>query len=190
MCSIRMWAGFVAAMAVVTTNVTAWAALPNDRTITYAIHETPTDPLSAVVFIVRLDASAVVAGVDEDSIGWDITSATFTQPDAGGDTVWTVVDPALGTPDGLWWVDHADIHKPTLGEFVLPPALVGTANPADPLDDDLEYDLVGVSYPGRLPYNVTARLDYTFALAAEPETPIEDGQEDPVDVDDDNTGST
>ncbi len=157
-------------------------ALPPDRTITYEIHDIPTDPQSDVTFILDLDISAVVATVEGDAIGWDITAAVFTQPGGTGSTIWSIADPYVDTPSGLWWVDHADINRPSLAEFIFPPSLVGTAEPDDPQDDDLNYDLVGVEYQGTPPYTVTSGLDYSFALAAEPEKPIKDGNDEPTDV--------
>lgn len=160
-------------------------ALPADRTILYQIHETPTNPESPVVFKIELEISAVMADPEEDTIGWEVTEAVFTIVDTGGDIVWSIAEPDVDTPDGLWWVEHADVTKPVQSEFVLAPPLAGTADPDDPQDDDLLYDFVGAEFQGTPPYQTTGAMYYTFAMAADPEEPVEDGDpREPVDVPD------
>ncbi|MEE9296951.1 MAG: hypothetical protein V3W34_18560 [Phycisphaerae bacterium] len=166
-----------------TTYTAANAVLPDDQTVEYRIHETPTDPKSAVVFVVRLELTA------EDSagyeVGWEITTAQFRQPGTP-DTTWTEDYPYVDTTDGLWWVKHADPEAPEASEFVLPPWLLSTATADDPQDDDLDYDLEGVAYslpppPGEPPYENTAALDYSFTLAQQ-EILLVEGDDEPVDA--------
>lgn len=171
----------IVGMVVGTTYTAARAELPDDQIVEYRVHETPTNPESAVVFAVRLELRAVDS--DANGVGWEITTAKFRQPD----TTWTEDSPYIDSPDGLWWVDHADPNAPEESEFVLPPLLVGTATADDPLDDDLDYDLEGVEYsppPGEPPYENTGALDYSFTLAHE-EDPLEEGDDEPVEVPDD-----
>ncbi len=157
--------------------------LPPDQVITYDIHDDPTDPESRVVFSVRLQLEA--ADSNATQVGWDITVIKFKQINPGPDTMWSKRDPL----SGLWWVDHADTENPVLEEFTEPPHLEGTADPLDPSDPDLDYDLQGVAAPPPVPpeeppYFVTTILDFIFWLVGEPEPEVE-GDDMPVDTDDD-----
>ncbi len=168
------------------------AALPDEQIIEYRVHEIPTDPESTVVFVVRLELTA--ADSDGNEIGWEITTAEFRQPGSGGDTIWAENSPYVDTADGLWWIEHADPEAPEESEFVLPPWLAGIATADNPQDDDLDYDLEGVEYsppplPGDPPYENTAALDYSFTLSQE-EEPLEEGDDEPVDVPPDDPPST
>lgn len=162
----------------------ARAQLPPDQSIEYVIRQTPTDPESTIVFLVRLELTAMDS--DATGVGWEIGSAEFRQPGTGGasDTVWSDILPAVDSPDGLWWVDHADNRVPQESEFVLPPWLMGTAPADDPANDDLDYDFEGVTYtppPAGAPFENTGALDYSFTLAAAQE-PVEEGDDEPVEV--------
>lgn len=158
--------------------------LPPDETITYEIHEDPQDPESRVIFVVKLALEAEDS--DSSSVGWRIAMAKFRKVEQGPDTDWIIEDPYVPTADGLWWVEHADIDAPALDEFTEPPHLSGTADPMDPSDPDLDYDLQGVSYvppepPEEPPYFVTTILDYIFWMVGEPEPEVE-GDEEPADT--------
>jgi len=164
---------------------TANAVLPDDRWVALRVHETPNDPESALVFVVWLELTAMDS--DGDDVGWDIITAKFIQPGTP-DTTWTDNSPYVDTADGLWWIEHADHEAPLDSEFVLPPWLAGTATADDPLDDDLDYDFAGVTYtapspPGEPPYANTGALDYSFTLTLE-QTPMEEGEDEPVDIPD------
>ena len=116
-----------------------------------------------------------------------ILCSHFGRPNGGPDTVWTQADPNVPTPDGLWWISHADGAHPQASEFVLPPYLVGTATAADPNDADLEYDFGGVKYtppepPESPPYTVTMASDYTLRRVGE-QTPIATALADPTETD-------
>ena len=168
--------------------VAAANAVPNEQTISFEIYETPTDPDSDVVFAVELslefDNYFEFGEGPNGSVGWEITNAKFILPDSGGDIVWNEAYPDVA----IWWVSHADVHNPAIAEFVEPPLVSGTATPVDQNEDDLDYDFEGEVYsppapPGEPPHEVTGSLTYTFQRALEPE-PIEEADDEPVDVDD------
>jgi hypothetical protein len=156
-------------------------------TARYGIHETPADPNSPLAFLITLSLAASAG--DCTATGWTITTLEIRQldPNGGSDTVWTQADPNVPTPDGLWWVVHADVASPQASEFVLPPHLIGTATAVDPNDANLEYDFVGVAYtppaaPESPPYAVTAAT--TFALRGEgAQPPIAIGEAEPTETD-------
>ena len=108
-------------------------------------------------------------------------------PNGGPDKVWIQQDPEVSTPDGRWWVDHADVWSPQSSEFTRVPHLEGVATAQDPNDADLEYELEGSEYippspPGSPPYAVTAALDSKLQLVNE-STPLEEGSDEPADGD-------
>ncbi|MCG8405966.1 MAG: hypothetical protein MI923_12290 [Phycisphaerales bacterium] len=152
-------------------------ALPPDQSLEYSIYDG-----NVLVFQFRLFLSSKESGSGE--VGWNIDKAEFHQPGTnGGD--WVKDNPTVDTPDGLWWVDHADVQKPEISEFCLPPLLEGLATSEDPADDDLDYSLEGRSYtppPEGKPFNITVALDYIFQRvgAAQPE---ESGDDEPAELD-------
>lgn len=162
-------------------------ALPDDRWAEYTVYETPNDPQSDVVFIVRLHLVAdqqINGEGTAGSIGWEVTGMDFTQPGTPSDTLWTEDSPSVDTPDGLWWVDHADLSNPDTAEFALPPSLVGTATADDPADEDLDYDLAGEEYtppaaPGEPPHEVTGSLTFDSYLATS-QAAVEEGDDEPI----------
>ena len=177
-CTMVLWAAVVSG---------AQAADPVTQDVFYKIHDDPDDPNSTVTFTIMLCLKK--AETDGNSIGWDITGIRFRQPGEIGSAsaVWIDSDPNVPTGDGLWWVEHADPDDPQLGEFDLPPHLVGTAMAADPDDDDLEYDFEGVSYTppaGGAPWDNTAGLNYGFTIEGESGGPGSSTDE-PVEVEDD-----
>ena len=161
-------------------------AVPNSLEVSFWIHDDPSDPESDVTFKIKL--ALTESDSDGDSIGWDVTSIEFRQIHASGpDTVWVESSPSVPTGDGLWWVTHADPTDPQTDEFVMPPNLSGTAVAQDSKDDDLDYDFEGVTYtppppPGEPPYEVTAGMDYYFALALWPPIIIITDDDVPVEV--------
>lgn len=89
----------------------AWA-LPADRTISYKIHETPSDPQTAVDWTVELDLKAASSKGAND-IGWEIQEIRIT--DEGTQAVeWCEVNPYSNPSDNLWWLAHADGNNPTI----------------------------------------------------------------------------
>lgn len=163
------------------------SALPDDRWAEYTVYETPSDPQSDVVFIVRLHLVAdqqITGQGTEGSVGWDVTGIDFTQPGTPSDTLWTEASPSVDTPDGLWWVGHADLGNPDAAEFALPPSLVGTATADDPADEDLDYDLVGEVYtppaaPEEPPHEITGSLTFDSYLATS-QAEVEEGDDEPI----------
>ena len=159
---------------------------PQTLLVEYWIHETPTDPNSDITFKIRMWLAS--EEVDGDQVGWDVTTIEVRQmgDNGGPDTVWTDTTPTVPTPDGLWWVEHADPDNPEAGEFVMPPGLTGTADADDPNDDDLVYDFEGVTYtppqdPSEPPYDTTGALDYGFTLNGD-EDPLASGEDKPVEL--------
>lgn len=155
-------------------------ALPPDHTITYKIRETPTDETSAVVFTVRLDLTA--DGQTGNTVSWEIKNAEFAQAVVGGTKiVWNALSP-LGVQH--WEVVHADADKPVAAEFDQVPLMLGTAEPVDVLEADLDYDLIGDTYassPSMFSSNFAA-LTYAFTKVNETE-PEEEGEYEPVELD-------
>jgi len=145
---------------------------PQELTIRYNIRETPSDPSSAVIW--TIDLALHEEQVDGNDVGWLTDSITISQLDGAGqpESAWTDVAPTVNSPDGLWWVEHADPQNPQRSEFAQPPLLEGTATEQEPANAGLDYYLEGVPYnpPPEGPlFANTAALDYTFTLAGSPE---------------------
>lgn len=162
---------------------TAQAAFPDDQAIEYRIRETPNAPESAVVFTITLYLTA--GDVDGDEVGWEIEEIRFRQPISQSlEILWIEASPVVDSPDGLWWVEHADPQDPQIGEFDMPPLLTGTADAEYSEDPDLHYSFEGVAYvsPPSPPFQDTVALDYILTLAGE-DDPIEEGDDEPVEPD-------
>ena len=159
--------------------------LPEDQRIRYAIREVPTDPSSAVIWTIDLALEAEDS--DGGSVGWLIDSVTVTEVDASGEptSMWTDVSPELDSPDGLWWVEHADPADPEPADFALPPLLGGTASVELGAQADLEYTLEGRQYVPEagspLSELVVTGLDYVFTLVGE-SLPLDEGDDEPEPV--------
>jgi hypothetical protein len=126
------------------------------------------------------------AEIDGDSVGWEVTSATFVQGfrTDGSDPMWTIEYPDVDTADGLWWIAHADADSPEIEEFVEPPPMDGVAATTSQNDVNLEYEMESSTYsppPGGAPFAATAALTHFFRRVGESE-PEEEGEDDPVDV--------
>lgn len=159
------------------------SALPADRTISYKIHETPSDPQTAVEWIVELELKAVDSK-GADDIGWEIQVIRI--KDEAQTIEWSQVNPYSNGGDNLWWLSHADGNNPTVDEFTEPPLIQGTAANAT---SDLDYDFEGAVYtppapPGQPPFTVTSSLCYRFHIVGEP-SPEEDEEDEPAETDDD-----
>ncbi|HVP12020.1 MAG TPA: hypothetical protein VMV94_12635 [Phycisphaerae bacterium] len=149
--------------------------------ISYQIHAVPDDPKSPVLFAVTLEVEE--ADRDGDSVGWEILSAHFERHGQGAAT-WIKDAPFVATPDGLWWVRHANANAPVTEDFVKPPEIAGTAEGQDGMHDDLGFVLEGAFYDPELrgsPFTTTGSLNYAFVLANAPE-PVAEGEDDPVEV--------
>ena len=161
--------------------------LPEDQRIRYTIREQPTDPSSDVIWTVDLELTAPDSA--GNLVGWLIDNVTVSEVDALGDpvNVWVDPSPELDSPDGLWWVEHADTNNPQLDEFALPPLLLSTATAEVGAGVDLDYLVEGVPYdppPGDpLSEYVTTGLDYAFTLVGN-SLPEHEGDDEPVTIDD------
>ena len=175
----------VVVLCVLTATSTARADLPADRSVFYVMHAVPTDPASEATFIVKLDLRAVdQIGAD---VAWEVAAATFRESLTGGnENRWNITLPFVDTPDGLWWIEHADPDIPVRSEFTVPPTLLGLAIAEDPADPDLHFDVAGVLYvppPEGAPYQTTASLSYAMRQDGDPD-PDPVGDDEPVDVPD------
>lgn len=164
---------------------TALAELPADVQIKYYIHDDRTDPDSPIVFKVLLDLEA--RGSSGDSVGWLITQAEFRQPNTAPDpdTVWTDTTVDVDTPDGLWWVHHANTRAPDAGEFDMPPLITGIADAETVIGDDLDYKWEGVTYlapPEGPPFNNPMAANFRFRILPLPDPELE-GDDEPVEID-------
>ena len=120
-------------------------AVPPDYIVGYEIREDPSDAQSDVIW--RVELHLLEEDSDADSIGWEIQLIKIIELGQAGetDTVWAEVSPTVATPDGLWWVDHADLDDPQPAEFDMPPDLDGTADAEEAGDPDLDYEFEGVT---------------------------------------------
>ena len=159
----------------------AEASLPSDQQVVYHIRAVPSDPQSTVVFDLSLALSA--QSVDGDQVGWRVDRVECSRAIDGVVTVWTEDAPAVSSPDGLWWVQHADVNAPQVGEFASPPLLEGTAVTDDPQQPALEYSLAGaqLTEPSSVPYAHATALTFALTLANESE-PIKTGSDEPTEV--------
>jgi len=142
--------------------------------VSYNLHETPDDPNSPILW--TIDLRLAENQMDGGSIGWLITRLTIKAFNDHGTLLDTWIDasPDLNTPDGLWWIEHADPQAPEIAEFVEPPYLEGAAAALNPAHANLEFAFAGLSYtppPGGPPFETTGGLDYTLTLggSTEPE---------------------
>jgi hypothetical protein len=154
---------------------------PLTKTITYQLHETPSDPNSPVTFNFKFDLKEAEA--EGNTIGWHAVSIELRQPDPNGaaDTVWLDENPTRDTTDELWWITHADLENLTDDEFTIPPAFTGTATAADPSDADMDYEFEGTESQASVPYENTAYIDYLIVPVGGP-TPVKEGEQEPVEL--------
>ncbi|MCG8404786.1 MAG: hypothetical protein MI923_06270 [Phycisphaerales bacterium] len=169
----------VAALAVSFSSVCANVALalPDDQSLEYKIYDG-----TQVVFTVQIDLKAV--SVDNGSVEWSIEKMEFRQHGSKIDE-WEELNPTVNTPDGRWWVDHADTEKPEIEEFDMPPLLEGCATSQSPNIDDLDFSFEGQVYtepPGGAPYTITVALDYLFHIVGKVD-PEEEGEDEPAELD-------
>lgn len=175
----KLLATLVATIVLGTGSSVARADLPKDRTIKYSIHKTPSDPQSDIIWSVELELEADDS--NGESVGWQIRALRVKGPTPLGS--WTKTSPQVSTPDGLWWVDHADHMDPLASEFDVTPLLEGTAIATGQGEADLEYSFEGDSYSGSPSYegNVSG-LTFSFLLVGE-EDPEEEGDDEPAEID-------
>lgn len=158
-----------------------WARgqMPQDQTVQFAFHVSPTNPNSVVDFYVI--ASLHAADIDGDDVGWSVTLLEFVYRDGVDNFTWSQEYPTLDTGDGLWWVAHDDGQSPVLAEFLTTPVLTGTATADDSGYADLDYELVSVPAVSSPPYETTASVTYAMAAAGTNE-PIKGGTDEPVET--------
>ncbi len=156
-------------------------AAPQTRTVRFNIRQIPGDLHSPRAFAAILQITEAVREGHE--IGWKITSITFRQPTAPGecDRIWDASNVMTPSPDGFWWLNHADPNRPKLDEFRMLPLLKGTANPFEANRyGELIYELASAAGAPN-PHGVL--LDYVLRIAPEPD-PEEEGDDDGGDIDD------
>jgi len=165
----------------------AFAELPPDRNINYYIRETPTQPSSDILYIVRFELSA--DSQIGNTISWEMLSTTIIEVGTGnpGDKIWIDDAPAPATSNGFWNVTHDTPSEPLATEFDALPPLAGTAWAEDLNDEDLEYDFENGDCDStckQLFSGVVAAITYVLQ-PAEGYGSNADGTDEPVEVDDD-----
>ncbi len=154
----------VFAAVVLAVGVSADALATETDSIRFNLRQDPNDPSSAIIRTIDLDLES--HEVDGNDVGWAVVSVKISELDANSQAtrVWVDAAPFVGSPDGLWWIEHADPLNPQRSEFTMPPLLRGVVPAEDPADPDLDYSIEGAPYnaPPEPPFEVTAALDYTF----------------------------
>lgn len=157
----------------------AVAQIPADQTIHWSFRENPEDPESTVEIHAIVTLSAVE--VDEENVGWSVASVEFIRGEGEDETSWVEVAPPLETPDGLWWVAHADVENPQLDEFIDTPLLSGRAYSDDPEEVDLLYEIESATPMEGGPFEQTSGVSYLLA-AADTNEPVKEGEQEPVET--------
>jgi hypothetical protein len=160
--------------------------LPQAQFVELVIRAQPNNPSSPAKSVIGLSLQAI----DREgmAVGWRIQQIEFRRACSDGTiATWTHDLPQVPSPDGLWWVDHADPLAPLPGEFTVVPWLLGTARSWDARYSDLHFDFVGTTYqaqPNEPVYEATTSLSYTL-LATSPVEPVDDSNDDePVEIPD------
>lgn len=188
MASIRDYALVLALLSTGTRYAGAWQPeadqQPAVRTVQYAIYDDPDSPSRQVIWRVALELHA--ADSDGNVIGWAIDSIELWEA-GSSPRLWADAAPEVDTPDGLWWVTHAQPSSPQSQEFDMPPYVSGMAAADDPNGPDLEYELAGTEYtapPGGPHFAAVAALDIRFNEENEP-SPLVERMEESVEILDD-----
>lgn len=161
-------------------------AKANHQKVVLRLYENPSDPLSDVLFTLRLELTE--KDLHGNSIGWEVLSVNIRQHAKNGqpERKWSEFSPVVDTSDGLWWTEHADVNAPVLSEFSEPPLIWGTAAADDPNDADLDYNLKGGIYVppgGTSHFPTTAALNYNMTEIGAQQSMAE-GEEEPAELDD------
>ena len=135
---------------------------PLKQVVSYSVYEDPNDPDSDLIWMIV--AYLTKSDSDGNSIGWSVDKIKLFEVNAAPtpDREWIDATPTVDTPDGLWWIKHADPNSPDLAEFDMPPFIDGLAYAQDPSDSDLDYEFEGVVYnepPGGPHFTLTAALN-------------------------------
>lgn len=163
---------------------TVTAEVPTHRTITFTIHEVPSDPQSGVVWTIRLSITATT--VCDTAVGWQVEDVWVEQHNDAyvPHRLWNDYMPLVNTSDGLWWIAHGDPMNPQPSEFTDLPALGGIASIVQNSTFNLEYVLEGASTPLSSP-NGGAISQVRFSLACMGEgEPVDEGEDEPAEVTD------
>lgn len=153
---------------------------PPERTVTYHIRETPADPNSPVLIVIKCTVEQ--RAISATSCGWKVTSIAFAEQ-SGALRSWVADAPTVQSADGLWWVDHANPSQPSYAEFDALPTVTGFAVADEPAHGDLDFALKGAAIDPNdgAPFAVTSVLDYTLTLETSLE-PIAIGIDEPSEL--------
>ena len=161
-------------------------ARPLDHAAQFNLRQTAGDPTSPIDFMVTM--GLMIAAQEGDSIGWNVVSVTIRELDASGDILhtWFKTAPFVDTPDGLWWIEHADPDDPVNSEFLVLPWIAGTAPSMNPTEASLEFDFEGAIYmapPEGAPFPDTASLTTLLQEEGDPQpAPKKKEREEPVEM--------
>ncbi len=119
---------------------------PLQQVVSHSVYQDPNDPESDLIWMIVTYLTE--SDSDGDSIGWSVDEIKFFEinADPTPDREWVDPAPSVDTPDGLWWIEHADSNSPDLAEFDMPPFVDGVADAQDPSDSDLDYEFEGAVY--------------------------------------------
>ncbi len=145
-----------------------------DKIVSYSIRETPTDPSSAVIY--RIDLELMEWYLAPEYVDYKVLKATITEFDSIGNEIasWSISNPVVDTSNGLWHVASAN---PSDSDYLEPPPISGVADAMTQGDDDLDFSLVG-NTPAQGPFTLTASLDYSLRLVADP-LPTAENEDEP-----------
>ncbi len=171
---------FLAALSAFAWMTAPAAAAPEDRVVTFQVHEDPAAPESPVRFTFKLRIEPIEQR--GDTIGWRVKSVEITKHGYEGDpdSLWVDSRVLQSDSDQLWWVSHANTESPNPKEFIDLPQLVGRATPIAIADKNLFYSLTSNGAIDNSTGEREARATYSLATESNPETPIVEGAEEPV----------
>lgn len=143
--SHRLSFTLVVALGLVGTSFGRALAEAPRHVVQYTAYQQTAGPDQPVEYVVQLHLNAVE--VRGNHVGWEVDELRIVRRMAPLETytAWSEPLPFLDTPDGLWWVEHADVHQPQDGEFTRLPHIEGRAS-AFIDGPSLDYELQGVVY--------------------------------------------
>ncbi len=171
---------FTLLLFVVPANVMAQAT-SQETALRFRIAIDPQAPEEGDAWRIGLQLQATAT--NGNSVGWSVEHASIRRrgETLPCDDLWTDATPVVDTPDGLWWVNHADPQQPAIGEFCQPPGISGNAQvESGSATASLDYFVEGSS---GTPPPGAALLDYEFTLDGELE-PEDSGADEPAESDD------
>jgi hypothetical protein len=159
------------------------ADCPTEKTIVYRVYKDPGQENSPVYLTFEMHVYREAQ--TNNNVGWRADQLQIKLWDDNGNPmhVWTDETPEFQTTDGLWWVAHADPCEPLSTEFILPPALEGSAETGSTEVDDLDYAVEGTNpaLPRPSFFTPTTYLTYIVTLANET-TPLDEEDDEPVET--------